>query len=71
MARRCESAGTEVAVLASLGLEEAEIEELLQQGASAADAWHLIRDLGCPPKLATDILLWAAEVESATAGQTT
>lgn len=72
MAQICERDGVEAALLAGLGLKEADIEELLQRGACVADAQHLIRDLGCPPRLAAEILLWAAEVEGgATVGQPT
>lgn len=50
--------------LTSLGLSRADARRLLRSGASYDEARHLIRELGCPPSLVADILLWAAEVES-------
>lgn len=63
----CQPDGVEAAVLASLGLKRTDIAQLLRAGACVSDAQHLIRNLGCPPRLATEILLWATEVQGETA----
>lgn len=52
--------------LTSLGMSIRDAGRLLRRRAiDLAEVQHLIRDLGCPPSLAADILLWADELDSA------
>lgn len=51
-------------LLARLGFHREDLDPLLRSGVSYEDARYLIRDLGCPPSLAADILCWASEVEA-------
>jgi hypothetical protein len=52
-------------LLTSLGMSLADASRLLaRRTIDVAEAQHLVRELGCPPSLAADILLWADELET-------
>lgn len=53
----------EEAQLLALGISRAEARRLVDAGASYEEVRHLVQDIGCPPSLAAELLLWARELE--------
>ena len=52
-------------VLHSLGFSPGDVARMSRRGrVDVREARHLVRDIGCPPTLAAELLLWASEVAS-------